>query len=176
MKFSKTAIDGAFLIEIESHDDERGYFARTRSDAEFAAHGLNNNLAECSISFNKEIGTLRGMHYQAAPHGETKLVSCVRGQIFDVIVDLRKDSPSYMTTFSTKLSLEQGQSLYIPAGVAHGFQTLEDDCYVQYQIAGEHAPESARGVRWDDPAFAINWPFEPTLMSERDRSYEDYHR
>jgi dTDP-4-dehydrorhamnose 3,5-epimerase len=174
MKFIATAIDGAFLIEMEAHVDERGYFARTRSDEEFLAHGLDNNLSECSISSNDQIGTLRGMHYQTTPHEETKLVTCVRGRIFDAIIDLRENSDSYMQTFSTQLSLQNRQALYIPAGVAHGFLTLEDNCYVQYQIGGLYQPDAARGVRWNDPAFAIEWPFRPAIISARDQGYEDY--
>ncbi len=174
MKFIPIGIAGAFLIEMEAHEDERGYFARTRSDEEFLAHGLNNNLSECSISFNDELGTLRGMHYQVAPHEEIKLVSCIRGRVFDAIIDLREDSDSYMQTFSTQLSLEDKQALYIPGGVAHGFLTLEDNCYVQYQIGGVYEPSAARGVRWDDPAFGIEWPFHPTTVSARDQNYEDY--
>ena len=174
VKFIPTAIDGAFLIEIEAHEDERGYFGRMRSDEDFAAQGLNNNLSECSLSANHLRGTLRGMHYQQAPDEETKLVTCVRGSIFDAIIDLRKDSPSYMTSFTTELFLENRQSLYIPPGVAHGFLTLEDHSYVQYQIGGKYAPDAARGVRWDDPAFDIGWPFEPGVISARDVAYEDY--
>lgn len=174
MRFLPTGIDGAFLVELEPLEDNRGYFARTRSNEEFLAQGLDVNLSECSISFNKHRGTLRGMHYQVAPHEETKLVTCVRGRIFDALVDLRKDSNTYLKSFSAELSLENGISLYIPAGVAHGFLTLEDDTYVQYQIDGVHAPEAARGVRWNDPAFDIVWPFEPDLVSERDRNFEDY--
>lgn len=174
MRFLPTGIDGAYLVELEPHEDERGYFARTRSNEEFLAQGLDVNLSECSISFNKRRGTLRGMHYQVAPHEETKLVTCVRGLIFDALVDLRSGSSTYLNSFSAELSLENGHSLYIPAGVAHGFLTLEDDTYVQYQIGGAHAPEAARGVRWNDPAFDIVWPFEPDLVTERDRKFEDY--
>ena len=174
MKFLATDIDGAYLVEWETFDDDRGYFARTRSDEEFAAHGLNNELSECSVSFNSRRGTLRGMHYQVAPHEETKLVMCIGGSIFDAIVDLRKDSPTYCKIFSAELSLANKRTLYIPAGVAHGFITLTDDTYVQYQIGGSYAPGSARGVRWNDPQFAIDWPMQPVVMSDRDRDYEDY--
>ena len=174
MKFIPTSIDGAFLIEMEPHEDERGYFGRTRSDEEFAAHGLRNDLSECSLSANGRRGTLRGMHYQIEPHGETKLVTCVRGSIFDAIIDLRKDSSTYMKCFSNELFLENRLSIYIPAGVAHGFLTLEDNSYVHYQIAGTYVPEATRGVRWNDSVFDIDWPFEPALISERDRTYADY--
>ena len=174
MKFIPTGIEGAFLLEMVPHQDERGFFGRTRSDEAFLAHGLNNNLSECSLSANDARGTLRGMHFQAAPHEETKLVTCIRGSIFDAIVDLRKASPSYMESFTTELFLENRLSLYIPAGVAHGFLTLEDQSYVQYQIGGAYTPDAARGVRWDDPAFGIDWPFTPTVISARDSAFEDY--
>ena len=174
MKILETDIDGAYLVEWESFDDERGYFARTRSDSVFAEHGLSNDLSECSISFNKLRGTLRGMHYQAAPHGETKLVMCVGGLIFDALIDLRPDSKSYLKAFSAELSLTNRRMLYIPAGVAHGFMTLEDSSYVHYQIGGEYTPTSTRGVRWDDPAFGIEWPMQPIVLSDRDRDYADY--
>lgn len=175
MKFHETTIDGAWLIEIEPHEDERGFFARTWSAAEFAEHGLSTDVTECSISQNAKRGTLRGMHYQVAPHEEVKIVSCIRGHIFDAIVDLRNDSPTYRNKFTTNLSLDDGRLLYVPAGVAHGFMTLEDDCVVQYQIGGAYAPSAARGVRWNDPQFGIDWPLEPSVLSERDAAYEDYH-
>ncbi len=174
MNFIPTDIDGTYLIEWESFDDERGYFARTRSDEEFAALGLNNDLSECSLSFNASRGTLRGMHYQAAPHQETKLVMCVGGLIFDALVDLRPDSATYLKTFAAELSLANRRMLYVPAGVAHGFITHEDNSYVQYQIGGTYAPEAALGVRWNDPQFGINWPMPPVVISDRDRDYEDY--
>ena len=155
MNFLPTTIEGAYLVEWEPFDDERGYFARTRSNEEFTAHGLDNNLSECSVSFNHRRGTLRGMHYQVAPHDETKLVMCVGGLIFDAIIDLRPDSETYLNTFSTELSLANHRMLYMPAGVAHGFITLEDRSYVQYQIGGDYAPDAARGVRWNDPKFGI---------------------
>lgn len=174
MKFLPTDISGAYLIEWEPFDDARGYFARTRADGEFAEHGLNNDLSECSVSFNKLRGTLRGMHYQAAPHEETKLVMCVGGLIFDAIIDLRSESDTYMKSFSAELSLANRRMLYVPAGVAHGFITLEDLSYVQYQIGGSFAPDAARGVRWNDPKFAIDWPMQPIILSDRDRDYKDY--
>ncbi|HNP63298.1 MAG TPA: dTDP-4-dehydrorhamnose 3,5-epimerase family protein [Woeseiaceae bacterium] len=174
MKFIPTSIDGAFLIEIEPAEDERGYFGRTRSDDDFTTQGLNNNLSECSLSANHLRGTLRGMHYQRAPDVETKLVTCIRGSIFDAIIDLRKESPTYMNSFTAELFLENRLSLYIPPGVAHGFLTLEDHSYVQYQIDGRYVPDAARGVRWNDPAFDIDWPFEPGVISTRDLAFEDY--
>ncbi len=175
MKFHPTSIDGAYLIEWQPIDDERGYFARTRSNEQFAALGLNNELSECSISFNEHRGTLRGMHYQAAPHEETKLVMCITGLIFDTLVDLRPDSATYLKSYSSELSLEKRSMLYVPAGVAHGFITLEDRSYVQYQIGGDYVPDAARGVRWDDPHLDIAWPMSPLVISDRDRNYKDYH-
>lgn len=174
MNFIATDIEGAYVIEWQPIDDDRGYFARTRSDEEFTAHDLNNALTECSMSFNSQRGTLRGMHYQASPHEETKLVTCVGGSIFDAIVDLRPDSSTYLKTFGAELSLINRRMLYVPAGVAHGFVTLEADSYVQYQIGGNYAPDAARGVRWNDPRFAIEWPMQPIVISDRDRDYEDY--
>jgi dTDP-4-dehydrorhamnose 3,5-epimerase len=174
MKFSPTLIDGAYLIEWEAFDDERGYFARTRSNEEFSALGLDNDLSECSVSFNNRRGTLRGMHYQAAPHEETKLVMCIGGLIFDALVDLRPGSETYLKTFSAELSLANRRMLYVPAGVAHGFITLEEDSYVQYQIGADYEPDAARGVRWNDPQFGIEWPMSPVVISDRDREYEDY--
>jgi dTDP-4-dehydrorhamnose 3,5-epimerase len=174
VKFHSTNIDGAYLVEWQPIDDERGYFARTRSNEQFAELGLNNDLSESSISYNKHRGTLRGMHYQAAPHEETKLVMCVAGLVFDALVDLRPGSATYLKICSAELSLENRHMLYVPAGVAHGFITLADDSYVQYQIGGTYAPDAARGVRWDDPLLAIDWPMTPLVISERDRNYEDY--
>lgn len=174
MKVEMTDIDGAYLVEWQPLEDQRGYFARTRSDELFSAHGLSNKLSECSVSFNRRRATLRGMHYQAAPHEETKLVMCISGRIFDAIVDLRPASKTYLCTYATELSLENHRTLYVPPGVAHGFITLEDNCYVQYQIGGEYAPTAARGVRWDDPKFDIAWPIQPAVISERDGQYQDF--
>lgn len=174
MKFVPIDIDGAYLIEWEPLDDERGYFARTRSNEEFAALGLNNELSECSVSFNTARGTLRGMHYQASPYEETKLVMCVGGLIFDALIDLRPSSKTYLKNFSAELSLANRRMLFVPAGVAHGFMTLEDSSYVHYQIGGEYVPDAARGVRWNDPAFGIEWPLQPVVMSDRDRDYRDF--
>jgi len=174
MKFLATGIEGAHLIELEPHVDERGYLARSWSRQEFRSRGLNTDLSECSLSCNRLRGTLRGMHYQVAPHEESKLVMCVRGLIYDVIVDLRKDSDTHLKWFATELSLENGRLVYVPEGVAHGFLTLEDDSYIHYQIAGSYAPEAARGARWNDPLLGIEWSQAPAVMSERDRGFEDY--
>ncbi len=174
MKFLATGIEGAHVIELEPHVDERGYLARSWSREEFRSRGLNTDLSECSLSCNRLRGTLRGLHYQAAPHEEAKLVMCVRGLVYDVIVDLRKDSDTHLIWFATELSLEHGRLLYVPEGVAHGFLTLEDDSYIHYQIAGRYAPEAARGARWNDPLLDIEWPQEPAVISDRDRGFEDY--
>lgn len=174
LKFHTTDIEGAYLVEWEAMEDARGYFARTRSNEQFTALGLNNDLSECSLSFNQFRGTLRGMHYQATPHAETKLVMCIGGIIFDALIDLRRDSKTYLNTYSAELSLANHNMLYVPAGVAHGFITLEDNSYVQYQIGGDYMPDAARGVRWNDPRFGIEWPDLPVVISDRDRDYPDF--
>jgi dTDP-4-dehydrorhamnose 3,5-epimerase len=174
VKFNRTNIDGAYLLEFEPLADERGFFAETQTIKAFSEHGLCSNLSECSLSFNQHRGTLRGMHYQVGPNEQTKLVTCIRGRVFDVLIDLRRDSESYLEHFSAELSLERRNMLYVPPGVAHGFLTLEDSCYVQYQIGGQYDPDAARGARWNDPAFGVEWPDVPTTISERDQNYEDY--
>ena len=176
MSFEPTPLPGAWLIELDLLGDERGWFARTFDAEEFAERGLNATVAQCNASFNAHRGTLRGMHYQANPHGESKLVRCVRGTIFDVAVDLREDSPTFRRWHGVELSSENRLAFYIPAGLAHGFQTLTDDTEVLYQMGSPYVPESARGVRFDDPAFGIEWPAldgEP-IVSERDRSFPDF--
>ena len=174
MKFSPTALAGACIIDIEPVPDERGFFARNWCREEFARHGLNPDLAQCSISFNKKRGTLRGMHYQAKPHEETKVVRCTRGAIYDVIVDLRPASPTFRKWIAVELSADNRRMLYIPVGLAHGFQSLTDDTEVFYQISAPYHPESARGVRWDDPAFGIEWPVAERVISDKDRQYPDF--
>jgi dTDP-4-dehydrorhamnose 3,5-epimerase len=172
--FRSTNIGGAWVIEPERHEDERGFFARTWDSEEFARRGLNPQLAQCSISCNRARGTLRGLHYQAAPYGEAKLVRCTAGAIFDVAVDLRPGSSTFRDWFGVELSAENRLAFYIPEGCAHGFLTLHDDCEVHYQISEAYAPQAARGVRWNDPAFAITWPGEVVVMNERDSSYPDF--
>jgi len=162
------------MIESEPVADERGLFARTWCQRELQAHGLESRLAQCSTSFNKHKGTLRGMHYQTPPFAETKIVRCTRGAIYDVIIDLRPQSPTYTRHFGAMLTADNRKSMYIPKGFAHGFQTLEDDTEVLYQMSAPHAPEHARGVRWDDPAFAIAWPPAERIMSARDAGYPDF--
>lgn len=166
---------GAFAVTAERHEDERGWFARAWCARELAEHGLNAVMAQSSISQSPRRGTLRGLHYQAPPKEEVKLVSCLRGRIWDVIVDLRAESPTFRNWYGEELGDATSRALYVPEGVAHGFLTVSDDVLVLYQISEVHAPTHARGVRWDDPAFAIDWPFSPEIISERDASYPDFH-
>lgn len=177
MIFNETPLAGVFMIDLEPAEDNRGSFARTFDVEEFAARGLEARVAQCSVSFNVNAGTLRGMHYQMAPRGETKLVRCSRGAIYDVVIDLRPKSPTYCGWFGIELTQANGRLLYVPVGCAHGFQTLTDDTEVEYQISEPYSPEHARGVRWDDPAFGIDWPSTAErTMSERDRTYADFVR
>lgn len=171
MIFRETKLPGAFIIEAEPIEDERGFFARTWSQEEFAARGLNANFVQCNSSFNKLRGTLRGMHYQIPPHEEVKLVRCTSGAIYDVIIDLREDSPTRFKWIAVELNARNLAMLYIPRGFAHGFQTLTDEAEVFYQVSEYYHQESARGVRWDDPLFGIDWPREISVVSERDRSH-----
>jgi dTDP-4-dehydrorhamnose 3,5-epimerase len=165
------SLRGAFLIESEPITDERGYFARTFCAREFEAHGLDTRMVQCDISSNRIRGTIRGLHYQSPPHSETKLVRCVRGAIYDVIVDLRPASPTFLKWISVELNARELRSLYIPAGFAHGFQTLDNSTDVLYQMSQYHVPQAARGIRWSDPAIAVDWPMVPTMISARDRLY-----
>lgn len=174
MIFKETKLKGAFIIEPERIEDERGFFARTFCRKEFESHGLNPNLVQCSVSFNKKKGTLRGMHYQVAPHQETKLVRCTMGAIYDVMLDLRPGSPTFKQWVSVELTDENLWIIYIPEGVAHGFQTLEDASEVSYQMSEFVYPEYARGVRWEDPAFGIKWPLDVTCISVRDASFQSF--
>jgi dTDP-4-dehydrorhamnose 3,5-epimerase len=174
MLFTETKLKGAFIIQPEKFEDERGFFARTWCQREFATHGLNPGLAQCSVSFSHKRGTLRGMHYQIAPHEETKIVGCIKGAIYDVIIDLRHDSPTFTQWVGIELTSENRLMFYIPEGLAHGFQTLEDNTEVSYQISQFYAPEHARGVRWNDPVFAIRWPEDPSVLSDRDKNYPDF--
>ena len=174
MLFTPLPLAGAFTVAPERHQDSRGWFARTFCQEEFAAHGLAASFVQCSTSFNGRRGTLRGMHLQRAPHEEVKLVRCTRGAVFDVLLDLRPQSPSFCRWHAVELSADNGLAVYIPAGFAHGFQTLVDRSEVFYQIAEFYHPEAAIGVRWDDPAFAIEWPIRPPILSDRDATYEDF--
>jgi dTDP-4-dehydrorhamnose 3,5-epimerase len=176
MVFTETPIMGAFLIQLEPLFDERGWFARTFDREEFSSRGLEPAVVQCNTSFNERAGTLRGMHLQSEPHGEPKLVRCTRGAIFDVIVDVRPASPTHRDWHAVELTPDNGRMLYIPVGVAHGFQTLADHSEVGYQMGHSYVADSAVGVRWDDPAFGIKWPDPPgeRVISERDASHPDY--
>lgn len=174
MIFTETKLAGAFVIEMERRADERGFFARTFCRQEFEAHGLDPEVVQCNVSFNKRKGTLRGMHYQASPFAEAKLVRCTSGSIYDVIIDLRPSSATFKKHFAVELSAENGRMLYIPEHFAHGFQTLQDDTEVFYQMAQRHSAEHARGVRWNDPAFGIEWPEGERIIIERDKNYPDF--
>jgi dTDP-4-dehydrorhamnose 3,5-epimerase len=171
MLFHKTKIPGVFEIHLEPHPDERGFFARSWCQQEFEAHGLNPRLVQCNVSFNLRKGTLRGMHFQVPPHAEAKLVRCTRGAIYDVVVDLRRSSPTFKAWIGVELTAEKRNMVYIPAGCGHGLLTLEDDSEIFYQMSEFYNAESARGVRWDDPAFQISWPEKVTVISQRDRTY-----
>ena len=174
MIFDPTPIGGAFLIETEPVEDDRGFFARTFCRDEFRRHGLDPCVAQCGLSFNTRRGTLRGMHLQAPPHAESKLVRCTRGAIHDVILDLRRESPTFRRWWAVELTPVTGRLLYVPEGVAHGFQTLESATEVSYQMSRAYAPEAATGVRWDDPAFGIEWPLAVSSMSATDRARADF--
>jgi dTDP-4-dehydrorhamnose 3,5-epimerase len=174
MIFTPTPLAGAFVLDPERFEDPRGFFARTWCPREMEAHGLNPRLAQCSFAYNRAAGTLRGMHYQAEPHAEAKIVRCTSGAIYDVIVDLRPESPTRKGWTGVELSAENRRSLYVPEGFAHGYITLRDETEVLYLISESHAPDFARGVRWDDPAFGISWPREVSVISDRDRDYPDY--
>ena len=176
MKFICTPLEGAYVIDLEPVFDERGFFARTWCREEFLAHGLNPNFTQCSISLNTRGGTLRGLHYQDKPYQEAKLVRCNSGAICDVIVDLRPSSPSHAKWFAVELSAANRRMLYAPEGFAHGFQTLTDDTEVFYHITESYQPQYARGVRWDDPIFGIDWPNKDPIISARDKSFPDYIR
>jgi dTDP-4-dehydrorhamnose 3,5-epimerase len=171
MRFIDTPLEGAYTIEMTRVEDERGFFARSFCEEEFAAHGLPGLMPQCNVSFNSKRGTLRGMHYQAEPHAEEKLVRCTAGAVFDVIVDLRAGSRTYRGWFGTELNAQNRTALYVPKGFAHGFLTLGDDAELLYMMSVPYAAGYGRGVRWDDPAFGIEWPFAPRVISARDAAY-----
>jgi len=172
--FTPTPLAGALLVEMEPRKDPRGWFARTWCAREFGAQGLDARLVQCSASFNARRGTLRGLHWQAAPHAEAKLVRCTRGAIWDVIVDLRAGAATYTRHFAVELTQENGRALFIPEGFAHGFVTLADDTEVFYQMTEYYEPAAARGARWNDPAFGIPWPVTTPILHERDTRYPDF--
>ena len=175
MIFTKTKLKGIYLLDPRRFEDERGFFAPSFSAAEFAARGMESVFVESNISYSRCRGTLRGMHYQAAPHGQAKLVRCTRGAVYDVAVDLRPDSPTYRQWVGVELTAENRRMLYLPGDCGHGFQTLVDDTEVFYMVSKPYAPESGRGFRWDDPAFRIEWPdAEARVLNKRDQEYSDY--
>jgi dTDP-4-dehydrorhamnose 3,5-epimerase len=176
MIFKETRLKGAYIIDLEPITDERGFFARSFDRQEFEKYGLNSHIAQCNISYNEKKGTLRGMHYQTAPHAEAKLVRCCMGAIYDVIIDIRPDSPTFKQWISVELTKENLQMLYVPEGFAHGFETLEDHTEVIYQMSEFYHPECARGIRWNDPTFALFWPLDVLLISDRDQHYPDFTR
>lgn len=169
MLFTPIPLDGAYLIEPELIEDERGFFARTWCADQFERHGLNHRLVQCNVSFNHRAGTLRGMHYQQPPHAEAKLVRCTTGALYDVVIDLRPDSPTFRQWFGAELSAANRRMLYAPEGFAHGFETLVDNTEVFYQMSEPFHPECAASVGWDDPQFSIEWPITPTVISKKDR-------
>jgi len=171
LRFSRTAIDGAWLIELEHYSDDRGSFARTYCEEAFGEHGLISRFVQSSVSTTTRRHTLRGLHYQAEPHGEAKLIRCSRGHIYDVLVDLRPESPTHLKWISVELSPDAGTQVYAPSGVAHGFVTLEPDTEVTYQISYPYTPEASRGARWNDPALGIQWPVADPILNERDRNF-----
>jgi dTDP-4-dehydrorhamnose 3,5-epimerase len=173
--FDETPLTGAFLLEPEPRIDERGSFMRLWCQREFQERGLETRAVQCSVSYNRRTGTLRGIHYQVEPYAEVKIVRCTRGSVFDVIIDLRPESPTYARHFAVVLSASSRTMLYVPRGFAHGFQTLEDDTEITYQMSEFYEPSSARGVRWNDPAFAIEWPLASApIMNDRDATYPDF--
>lgn len=177
MIFTETEVAGVYVVAIEPRGDERGFFARTFCRDEFERHGLNPHVDQCNVSLSMEAGTLRGMHFQLPPHEEAKLVRCTRGALFDVALDLRPESPSYLRWVGVELSADNRRMLYVPEGCAHGFQTLVPETEAFYQVSAAYAPEAERGVRWDDDAFGIEWPeADERVISEKDRAWPDWDR
>lgn len=175
MKFIETPLKGAFVIELEKRGDERGFFARTFCKKEFEANGLNNEIVQINNSLSKDKGTLRGMHYQLSPKSEDKIVRCIKGCLYDVIVDLRPDSITFKKWFGTELSAENRNMLVVPKGFAHGFITLEEDTEAFYLVTEYYSPEHERGIRYNDPAFGIKWPIEPVIISDKDKNHPDFN-
>jgi len=171
LKFAPTPLAGAYVVELERLQDERGFFARSFCQEEFRRHGLKPAIAQCNVSWNRRRGTLRGLHFQAAPHEEAKVVRCTRGAVWDVIVDLREDSPTRWRWHALELNADNRLAFYVPEGFAHGFQTLADDSEVLYQMSEFYHPDLARGLRWDDPKIGIRWPLPDPVLSPRDRAY-----
>jgi dTDP-4-dehydrorhamnose 3,5-epimerase len=176
MRFQETSIRGVTLITPDRFDDERGFFARTWGQDEFEAHGLDAQIVQRNLSFNRSAGTLRGMHFQLAPYSEIKLVSCLIGAVYDVAVDIRRDSPTFGKWFGAELRATDGAMLYVPEGCAHGYLTLEPNSVVEYLISEFYHPELSGGLRWDDPFIGIRWPSRPTIMNDRDRTWPDFEQ
>jgi len=176
MEFNRTSLEGVWLVGLEPTHDERGFFARTFCEREFLTHGLETSYPQHSTSFSARKGTIRGMHFQREPHSEAKLVRCLSGEIWDVIVDIRPRSPTYCRWQAIGLSGDNRLQLYIPKGFAHGFQTLSDNVEVSYLISAFHTPDSASGIRYDDSAFQIDWPLPVTVISDKDRAWPDFVR
>ena len=174
MIFTETKLKGAFVIDPERLEDERGFFARSWCQKEFKDHGIDTGFVQCNISFNRKKGTLRGLHYQAPPYEEAKLVRCTMGAIFDVIIDIRPESTTYKQWLSVDLTAENRRIVYIPAGFCHGFLTRMEDTEVFYQMSAFYAPGYGRGIRWNDPVFGIQWPEEVNVISDQDKSYQDF--
>lgn len=174
MIFTETKLKGAFEIEIKKLEDDRGFFGRSWCANEMKEHGLNTNICQANTSLSKQKGTLRGMHFQYDPYQETKLIRCTRGRIFDVIIDLRADSPTFKQWFGAELTQDNYKMLYVPEDFAHGFITLEDNCEVTYLVTQFYTPNSEGGIRWNDPSFNIQWPIEPVVLSEKDANHPDY--
>lgn len=174
MQFHSTPIADVFIVDVEPIEDSRGFFARAWCSREFQEQGLKNTIAQCNLSYNYKQGSIRGMHYQLPPHEEVKMVRCISGAIFDVVIDLRKDSPTYKKWFGAELSAANYKMLYVPEGFAHGYQTLEKDSVVFYQVTEYYQPGAERGVRWDDPVFNIAWPLPLSEISDKDKSYPDF--
>ena len=174
MIIEQTKLSGAFVIELEQHQDDRGFFARTFCKNELEAHGMISDVAQANMSLSKKKGTLRGMHYQKAPHQESKLVRCTRGALFDVIIDLRPESPTFKEWFGVELSADNYKMLYVPRDFAHGFLTLTDNTEVTYMVSQFYAPGSELGIRWNDPQFGIKWPIDIEVISEKDMQWTDF--
>jgi dTDP-4-dehydrorhamnose 3,5-epimerase len=174
MLFTETRLKGAFTIQLEKRGDERGFFARTFCQNEFSNHDLNPQLSQANLAYSRFKGTLRGMHYQAGPHAEAKLVRCTKGAVFDVAVDLRPGSATYCQWFGVTLSSDNYKMFYIPEEFAHGYMTIEDHCELTYMVSAFYTPHAERGIRWDDPAFNIKWPFSPKIISDKDKRWADF--
>jgi dTDP-4-dehydrorhamnose 3,5-epimerase len=174
MIFTPTKLQGAFILEVKKIEDERGFFGRSWCRRELEEHGLNANVVQANVSYNKVKGTLRGMHFQKAPHQETKLVRCTRGAIYDVIIDLRPNSPTYKQWIGVELTEDNYRMLFVPEDFAHGFITLQDNTEVTYQVTQYYTPGAEGGIRWNDPAFNIQWPIEPTVVSGKDQAHPDF--